>query len=140
MHMFNSLPKILVVAAAGTLIWWLAGEFGLVNTSTSSSPRGGRPLIKLLNEKIQSPDVTKSYGDNFKGTFVLYNEGEATANNCKLWLIDGASERFQLAPTEKKTVRVSGKHQYREPGTAWVVVRIRCSGYEENLYAQPHPH
>ena len=130
--------KLVTLAVAGLAIWWLAGEFGLLDTGGTGT-KGSAPIIKLVGNSIHPPDVKKTYGDHFKGDFVVYNEGETTAKGCKLWLLDGSSERFDLQPTVRKPVRVKSKSQYRQSGSAKVVVRILCAGYEKTLFSQQFP-
>lgn len=133
--MSDWISRLVTVALVGWLLWWLAGQYGLVNTDSAGSGAVG-PAVKLTETRIEPPDVTKTYGDQFKGNFVVYNEGGSVAKGCTLWLLDGKSERFDLAPTAEKRVRFKSKSLYRKSGSAKAVVRIRCAGYEETLHSQ----
>jgi hypothetical protein len=129
------ISRLLTLGIAGAILWWLAGEVGLVNTGGGSS-RGAGPDVRLIESNLDVPDVSKSYGDRFEGSFVVYNQGESAAEYCTLWLLDGSSERFALAPLARLQVRVKSASFYRTSGVTKVVVRIQCSGYEKTLYAQ----
>jgi hypothetical protein len=134
--MSKAISRLITLAVVGFIIWWLAGQFGMLNPTGKSAQGGAGPALKLVDVSIRPPDVTKSYGDRFQGSFVIVNEGESPARNCTLMMIDGSSDRFELAPLEKRKIRAASKTVYRKSSSANVSVRVSCAGYRKTLFSQ----
>lgn len=134
--MAKLLTGIAAAVVGGLILWWLTHEGGLLNPRrTSPPPRQPAPSIKLLDTDIKTPDVSQRYGERMEGTFVVYNEGDATAEGCVLWFLEGGSKKFGLAPGERRQVVARTRH-FTEHGTYEVVARIACEGYRRELYRQ----
>ncbi|MFD1343937.1 hypothetical protein [Litorisediminicola beolgyonensis] len=124
---------------AGLAVWWLTAEGGpFVPKHKPPPPRTPAPKIVLLDSRIEAPDLSQAYGDRFEGWFTLHNDGDATAENCLLWLIDGGSRRFGLEPGGKRQVHVLTSQLYREPGRVDLYAIVQCDGYERQLYREMH--
>jgi len=139
MKMTKWLSGIAATVIGGLLLWWLTHEGGPLKPKAPPRPKESpAPTVRLLDADIDVPDVSKTYGDRIKGTFVVYNEGDATAERCILWLLDGGSERFGLAPGERRKVVALSSSLFREHGTYRIVARISCESYERTLYSEGH--
>ena len=98
------------------------------NPKTPSTPIP-RPDVKFLEINIETPDVHQSFGGRFKGTFVLFNEGNTTAEGCIVWLQDGGSDKFGLPPGGRHQVETVTSSLYRGSGTYEVTIWIDCDNY-----------
>jgi len=126
----------------GFILWWLTLPGGKLNPIPPPKPvKDPVVSIKLLESKFDSPNLDRTkfpYGDRLKATFVVYNEGDATAENCVVWLVDGGSVKFGLTPGMKRSVRTLTSQLYRNHGTYTIVGWIACDDYKRTLYSQKH--
>jgi hypothetical protein len=90
-----------------------------------STPRP-RPDVKFLETNIETPDVHQPFGGRFKGTFVVFNEGNTTAEGCIVWLQDGGSKEFGLPPRGRRQVETATSSLYRGSGTYEIAIWIDC--------------
>jgi len=96
---------------------------------TSAPPPVPRPDIKFLDMNITSPDTSKPFGDRFRGTFVIFNEGSTTAEGCILWLGDGGSVEFGIRPNQQRQVEALTSSLYNEGGTYELRIIVDCDNY-----------
>ena len=132
--MIKWLAGIGATIVGGLVIWWLTHPNGPLHMK--------QPSVKLVGGEIELPDLSGRFGDTFKGTFTVYNEGDTTAERCVLFLRDGRSAEFGLRPNTELEVHAESRPITPSSGglTVYEVeARISCSGYERTLYSERRP-
>ena len=120
---------ILATIIAGLAIWWI----------TKPEPKEKVVDIKVLKYDFDFPKLDKKNypnGQRLRANYEIYNEGNKTAENCKLYLVDGSSKSFGLGPNSKDSFELESMRFYKKKGRYTLKVWIECDGYKQTLTQQ----
>ncbi len=136
--MSNLIKWIAGVAAAilaGLIVWWLTeGKTPPDDSSKPPDPSKSEPKVIIKEFSIRAVTINQKAIANF----TIYNDGNATATNCKLYWETRESDSqtlsrgpFGLSPGEDKTFQITSS-AFQKKGNFKTSAYIKCENCESD--------
>ena len=128
----------------GTVIWFLTHQGGPFNRiPPPSPPPEPKPKVVITDFQVDSVVVLNSPNKTTNARFTVYNEGDVTAQECRIsWHSHGSAFAgletpiFSFPPKATRSFSVQS-FIYKEPGTFDSFAYVKCSNDKtENLHRQ----
>ncbi|MGJ8623748.1 MAG: hypothetical protein ACSHW1_13350 [Yoonia sp.] len=130
------LAGVFAAVLSGLVLWWLTGPDG---PFAAAPPPDPQPDIKLIDYKIDRPDITRPDGAPFSGTFTVYNDGTVMGENCNVRLNDGSSRRLGIPPKTQETFFVRTLERYSAGQEVELLAVVYCNFYRNTLVHLRYP-